>query len=163
MCNFTVAYYNKVKKMRFLGNIEAKTDAKGRVFIPATFRKQLQSASEERLVLRKDVFQECLVLYPESVWFATQDQLRARLSRWNARQQAIFRQFVSDAEIVEPDGNGRILIPKRYLQMAKIGTDVRFIGMDNTIEIWAKERTEQPLMNPEEFSTALEQALNDDI
>ena len=44
---------------RFLGNLEAKTDAKGRVFIPAGFRRQLQSASEERLVLRKDVFQDC--------------------------------------------------------------------------------------------------------
>ena len=46
--------------IRFLGNIEAKTDAKGRVFIPAGFRKQLQAVSEERLVLRKDVFQDCL-------------------------------------------------------------------------------------------------------
>ena len=27
--------------IQFLGNIEAKADAKGRVFIPATFRKQL--------------------------------------------------------------------------------------------------------------------------
>lgn len=72
MCTFTVAYYNKVKMIRFLGNIEAKTDTKGRVFIPAGFRKQLQAASEERLVLRKDVFQDCLILYPESVWFKTQ-------------------------------------------------------------------------------------------
>ena len=72
--------------LRFLGNIEAKTDAKGRVFIPAVFRKQLQAASEESLVLRKDVFQDCLVLYPESVWFKTQEQLRRRLNRWNARQ-----------------------------------------------------------------------------
>ena len=54
--------------MRFLGNIEAKTDAKGRVFLPAIFRKVLQAASEESLVMRKDVFQPCLVLYPESVW-----------------------------------------------------------------------------------------------
>ena len=54
---FTVAYYNKVM-IRFLGNIEARADAKGRVFIPATFRKQLQAASEERLIMRKDVFQD---------------------------------------------------------------------------------------------------------
>ena len=46
--------------IRFLGNIEAKADAKGRVFIPATFRKQLQIASEERFIMRKDVFQDCL-------------------------------------------------------------------------------------------------------
>ena len=148
--------------MQFLGNIEARTDAKGRVFLPSVFRKQLQAASEERLVLRKDVFQDCLVLYPESVWFATQKQLRQRLNRWNARQQAVFRQFVSDAEIVTPDANGRILIPRRYLQMAGIQNDVRFIGMDNTIELWAKERAEQPFVSPEEFAQALEHALDDD-
>ena len=53
--------------MRFLGNSEAKTDAKGRVFFPAVFRKQLQTAAEECLILRKDTYQDCLVLYPESV------------------------------------------------------------------------------------------------
>lgn len=145
--------------MRFLGNIEAKTDAKGRVFLPAVFRKQLQAASEERLVLRKDVHQACLVLYPESVWFATQEELRQRLNKWNARHRMIFRQFVSDAEVVVPDGNGRILLPKRYLQMAGIAGEVRFIGMDDTIEIWAKERTEQPFMAPDEFSRALDELL----
>lgn len=148
--------------IRFLGNIEAKTDAKGRVFIPAAFRKQLQAVSEERLVLRKDVFQDCLILYPESVWFKTQNQLRQRLNKWNAKHQQIFRQFVSDAEIMVPDGNGRILLPKRYLQMADIQSDVRFIGVDNTIEIWAKERAEQPFMKPEEFSEALQEVLGDD-
>lgn len=148
--------------IRFLGNIEAKTDTKGRVFIPAGFRKQLQAASEERLVLRKDVFQDCLILYPESVWFKTQNQLRQRLNKWNAKHQQIFRQFVSDAEIMIPDGNGRILLPKRYLQMAGIQSEVRFIGVDNTIEIWAKEKAEQSFMNPEEFSEALQDILGEE-
>ena len=148
--------------IRFLGNIEAKTDTKGRVFIPAGFRKQLQAASEERLVLRKDVFQDCLILYPESVWFKTQNQLRQRLNKWNAKHQQIFRQFVSDAEIMIPDGNGRILLPKRYLQMAGIQSEVRFIGVDNTIEKWAKEKAEQPFMDPEEFSEALQDILGEE-
>ena len=148
--------------IRFLGNIEAKTDTKGRVFIPAGFRKQLQAASEERLVLRKDVFQDCLILYPESVWFKTQNQLRQRLNKWNAKHQQIFRQFVSDAEIMIPDGNGRILLPKRYLQMAGIQSEVRFIGVDNPIEIWAKEKAEQPFMDPEEFSEALQDILGEE-
>ena len=69
---------------------------------------------------------------------------------------------MSDAEIMVPDGNGRILLPKRYLQMAGIQSDVRFIGVDNTIEIWAKEKTEQPFMNPEEFSEALQDILGDE-
>ena len=146
--------------IRFLGNIEVRADAKGRVFIPATFRKQLQAASEERLIMRKDVFQDCLTLYPESVWNEELNELRSRLNKWNSKHQLIFRQFVSDVEVVTPDSNGRILIPKRYLQICNIRGDIRFIGIDNKIEIWAKERAEQPFMSPEEFGAALEGTLS---
>ena len=128
--------------MRFLGNIEAKTDVKGRAFLPAVFRKVLQASGSETLILRKDIFQPCLVLYPESVWNEQQDTLRRRLNRYNAQHQQIFRQFVSEVELVTLDGNGRFLIPKRYLQMAGIQQDVKFIGMDDTIEIWANDKVE---------------------
>lgn len=142
--------------MRFLGNIEAKIDAKGRVFLPSVFRKVLQVSGEENMVLRKDVFQSCLVLYPESVWNEQMDALRQRLSRWNAAHQQIFRQFVHDLEILTLDGNGRFLIPKRYLKKAEIEQTVRFIGMGDTIEIWNAENGSKPFMDAEEFSQALE-------
>jgi len=145
--------------MRFLGNIEAKTDAKGRAFLPAVFRKVLQAAGEERLVMRKDIFQPCLVLYPESVWNAQLDQLRARLNPWNGREQMMFRQFVSDVEVLALDGNGRFLISGRYRKMADIGQDVRFIGMDSTIEIWSASRLEQPFMSADDFSRGIEEAM----
>lgn len=148
--------------MQFLGNIEAKADAKGRLFIPAQFRKQLQSISEEKLVMRKDVFQDCLTLYPESVWNEELNELRSRLNKWNATHQLIFRQFVSDVEVIIPDANGRILIPKRYLQLCSIQSEVRFIGMANKMEIWAKEKTEQPFMAPGAFGSALEEIMKND-
>ena len=147
--------------MRFLGNIEAKTDAKGRAFLPAALRKVLQAAGEEQLVLRKDVFQPCLVLYPESVWNAQMDMMRQRLSRWNRRQQEVFRLFVSDVEVVTLDGNGRFLIPKRYQRMASIEQDIRFTGMGDTIEIWSIQKAEETRMNPEEFAEALEELMAD--
>lgn len=146
--------------MRFLGNIEAKTDTKGRAFLPAAFRKVLQNEGTERLVMRKDVHQSCLVLYPEAVWNEQMDMLRSRLNRWNREQQTIFRQFVSDAEIVTLDGNGRFLIPKRYLKMAEIEQEIKFIGMGDTIEIWNNNRTASPFMEPDEFGRALEKIMN---
>jgi len=142
--------------MRFLGNSEAKTDAKGRVFLPAIFRKQLQAAAEECLIMRKDTFQDCLVLYPESAWNEQMNELRERLNRWNKEHQMIFRQFVSDVEIITLDASGRFLIPKRYQKLANIEQDVRFIGMDDTIEIWSKEAADKPFMNPEDFEKGLE-------
>jgi MraZ protein len=145
--------------MRFLGNLEAKTDTKGRAFLPAVFRKVLQASGEENLVLRKDVFQPCLVLYPESVWNEQMDTLRSRLSRWNARHQQIFRQFVSDVEMLTLDGNGRFLIPKRYLKMANIEQSIKFIGMGDTIEIWSNDNSDKPFMDTEEFGKALEEMM----
>lgn len=147
--------------MRFLGNILAKVDVKGRLFIPAQFRKQLQQLPEEALVMRKDVFQDCLALYPEGVWSQELNELNQRLNKWNAAHQQILRQYVSDLELVTPDANGRILIPKRYLQLCHIQDEVRFIGLGDKIEIWAKEKTEQPFLAPEEFGNALQHLMED--
>ena len=142
--------------MRFLGNIEAKADAKGRAFLPAIFRKVLQASGEDNLVLRKDVFESCLVLYPERVWNEQLDILRQRLNRWDKEQWQIFRQFVSDAEVVTLDANGRFLIPKRYLKLAGIEQELKFIGVDDTIEIWSKDNSEAPFVEPADFDNALQ-------
>ena len=148
--------------MRFLGNIEAKIDVKGRAFLPAVFRKVLQAGGEEQLILRKDVFQPCLVLYPERVWNEQMDLLRSRLNRWNSRQQQVFRQFVSEVELVTLDGNGRFLIPKRYQRMADIEQDIKFVGMGDTIEIWSTRKSEEEQMTPENFGLALEEMMGDE-
>lgn len=150
----------KEERMRFLGNIEAKVDEKGRIFLPATFRKVLSASGEANLVMRKDIFQPCLALYPESVWNQMLDSLRSRLNRWNKNDQLLFRQFVADVELITLDGSGRFLIPKRYLKMASITQQVKFIGMDDSIEIWSNDAEEQqPFMDPDAFSTAMEQKM----
>lgn len=160
--NCVILWLNLLKDvhMRFLGNIEAKTDAKGRVFLPAVFRKVLQASGQENIVMRKDIFQDCLVLYPESVWNEQMDALRQKLNRFNAEHQRIFRQFVSEVEMLTLDGNGRFLIPKRYMQAADIQQSVKFIGMGDTIEIWAAEKIEAAQMGSEEFGEALEKIMN---
>ena len=149
--------------MRFLGNIEAKIDTKGRAFLPAVFRKVLQTGGEDRLVLRKDVFQPCLVLYPESVWNEQMDQMRARLSRWNRQQQQVYRRFVSEVELLTLDGNGRFLIPKRYQRMAEIEQDLKFVGMGDTIEIWSNKKAAEQQMKLEDVEAALEELMGNEV
>lgn len=146
--------------MKFIGNIEAKVDAKGRVFLPAVFRKQVQVAAEENFILCKDVYQDCLVLFPESSWNAQMTELRSRLNKWNPQHQMLFRQYVSDVEVMTLDASGRILIPKRYLKLAGIQQEVKFLGMDDTIEIWAKEKTEHPFVEADAFMEELNKIMN---
>ncbi|WP_108821610.1 division/cell wall cluster transcriptional repressor MraZ [Dysgonomonas sp. Marseille-P4361] len=149
--------------MQFLGNIEAKIDAKARVFVPAAFRKILQQSAQSALIFRKDIFQECLVLYPLQVWEDELARLRSRLNRWDKEQQALFRQFVVDAERLEIDANGRILIPRRYCHMVGIESEVVFLGVDNTIEIWAKDSLENTLIPAEDFSERIQLLMNNDL
>ncbi len=113
-------------------------------------------------MLRRDVFQKCLVLYPESVWNERLDLLKAQLRPWKQTHQQMFRQFVSEAEVVTLDGNGRFLITKRLQKIAAIEQDIQFIGMDNTIEIWSPKNLEQTLKNDEEFGKEFENIMNND-
>jgi MraZ protein len=141
----------------FIGNSSAKVDAKGRVFVPADFRRILQSAGDSRLILRKDIYEQCLVLYPAPVWEGELASLRARLKRYGKNARRVYRKFVQDSEALELDANGRILIPKRYLLLAGIGADVRFLGMDQTVEIWNPERLDSPELSEEDFEQFMNQ------
>ena len=87
--------------MRFLGNIEAKTDAKGRVFLPAVFRKELVTGGEERLVMRKDVHQRCLVLFPESAWNRRMDEMFRNADEWDELERQAIRQSHNNPQIQE--------------------------------------------------------------
>lgn len=149
--------------MRFIGDYSAKTDIKGRVFLPAPFRKVLEAEGESRFILRTDLFQQCLVLYPESIWNEMLDMLHLRLNRWNGHHQQILRKFLAEAEIVELDSNGRFLINKRKLQQAGISQDVRFLAVDDHIEIWDKDRCEQLLNDDTTLGDDLQEVMADTI
>ena len=135
--------------MRFIGNIEAKVDQKGRVFLPSVFRKELQASGEERLVMRMDVHQKCMVLYPESAWNQRMDQMFERADEWDALERQVVRRYMKDVELMTLDGSGRVLLPARYQAKAEIDQTVRFIGMKDSIEIWAAEKVDEPDLEDE--------------
>ena len=88
------------------------------------------------------------------------DQLRSKLSRWNAKEQQIYRSFIADAILLTLDGNGRFLIPKRQMKLADIEQNIRFVGMGDTIEIWRSNGEEEAFMDSEEFSKALQEIMS---
>lgn len=147
--------------MRFFGDFQAKTDAKGRVFLPAAFRKVLDAEDEKRLVLRPDLFQECLVIYPESVWNQMQDALEAKLNKWNRQHQDIMRRFVAGVEKFELDGNGRFLINKRKMEKAGIRQEIIFLAVNDKIEVWDKEKYDQHFADENALGELIEEAMAD--
>ena len=149
LCIFAESLIYKVYMERFLGNMEAKMDAKGRVFVPSPFRKLLSQGEQSKLILRRDIYQPCLVLYPEAIWNTELDALKSKLNAWNPQHQMILRQFMAEVEILSLDSNGRILIPKRLIIAAKLEESIRFLGMDTVIELWNAQQTESAFIASE--------------
>ncbi len=142
--------------MRFTGNIDAKVDEKGRVFVPSSFRKILQREDVQGLIMRRDIFQDCLVLYPQEVWDKQVDAITTKTNMFDRNGRNALRWFVAGAEAVTLDSGGRMLIPKRYLEETGIQNDVRFIGVDDTMEIWSKQKVEAFNSQGKEMAASLE-------
>ena len=146
---------HQAPKMHFLGKIEARMDAKGRLFLPAEFRRQMGGA-ELRFVMRRDIHQPCLVIYPAEAWDAQVSELRSHLNLWDASQAMLFRQFLADVFECTLDANGRFIVPKRYQELCGVERRVVFLGMDDRIELWAAQYAEKPFVNPKEFGAAVQ-------
>lgn len=122
----------------FSGKSESKTDAKGRVFIPAVFRRQLPENDRERVVVRMDVSNKYLVIYPENVWQNKVLDLQKKLNEWDSDDQILLMRFVEDAEILDIDSQGRILLPKRFISAMNIQSETVFVGLVDRIALWSK-------------------------
>lgn len=120
----------------FIGNIEAKLDEKGRIFIPAAYRKILSEANSRKIIMRRDTDNECLIFYPEQVWNDKVSALRQALDEWDPEDQLILMQFMSDAETLETDNQGRVLINKRYLESIGAGNEMLFVGLFDRFALW---------------------------
>jgi MraZ protein len=149
-------YYAQKYMLNFIGKQEAKADVKGRVFIPSAYRKLLPEGEKERVVMRRDPENDYLVLYPIPVWNEMVQELKSNLDEWNPEDQLLLMQFVSDAEWLDIDSQGRILLSKRHLQSIAVeGNDMLFVGLLDRIAVWSKSRYEASMQAKTDFSARL--------
>ena len=94
----------------FIGKYELKADAKGRIFIPSVYRRLLPDTHREQVVMRKDAENACLIIYPVPVWNAKLEEFKSKLDEWDPVDQLLLMQFVSEAEWLDIDSQGRVLI-----------------------------------------------------
>ena len=120
--------------MSFIGQFPARLDTKNRLFLPAGFRRILQQSGQQTFMVR-DYFENCLVIYPMSQW---QEDWR-RSVPGSTVSMPPNRWFIANWSPAgtSVDANGRILLPKHMLERVGIEQDVLFVGMEQTIEIWA--------------------------
>ena len=147
-----------------IGTYECKVDAKGRLMLPTSLKKQFGSL-EEGFVLKRSVFQPCLELFPMSEWNKMMLKIN-KLNRFVKKNNDFIRRFTAGVKIVEIDVTGRLLIPKDLVVFAQIDKDIVLNSAINIIEIWDKDKYENAIENTtDDFANLAEEVmgnLNDD-
>ncbi len=145
----------------FIGEYTCKVDSKGRILFPSALKKQMKQGAQDRFVVKKDIFDRCLVLYTMEEWDRQNELIRSRLNPYNKEHNIFLRNFYRGAAEIVLDGNNRMLIPKRLLQAAGIGTTAVLAGMDSKIEIWSEEAYGAVAASEDEFAVLAEKIMGD--
>ena len=138
----------------FLGTYEPKLDDKGRVFLPAKFREDMEGG----IVLTRGQ-EHCIYVFPASQFDdMTKELLTAPLSSKPARD--LIRVILSGAYKEVPDRQGRISIPADLRTYAGLGRELTVIGAGSRAEIWNAESWREYLAVQEEvFSQTAEEII----
>ncbi|BDQ40618.1 division/cell wall cluster transcriptional repressor MraZ [Cutibacterium granulosum] len=127
----------------FLGTYTPKLDEKGRFFLPAKFREEL----DEGLVITRGQ-EHCLAVYPMSTFVEmTREIAKGSVSVKKVRDYQ--RMLAAGASDTAADKQGRVMVPPMLRRYAGLGKEIVIVGAITRIEIWDAARWE-------EYSTAQE-------
>jgi MraZ protein len=145
--------------LTFIGDYKVKLDAKGRISFPVAFKRQIKEGIQDGFVLKRDIFERCLILYPMSEWDRQNAIIRSRTNPYNKEHARFLRMFYSGTAEVSLDANNRVLIPKRLLEYADITGEAVMAGQSGKIEIWASDKYTGVSEADEDFASMAERIL----
>jgi len=127
----------------FRGSYQHSIDHKGRISIPARFRKLLsRKASDTFIILRG--LETCVALYPLDAWGRMEERLRAR-SFHDETNRRFLRIMSLDLNEGTMDAQGRVALPPRLLTHAQLTKDAMVTGVVDHIEVWDPVRLDEYL------------------
>jgi len=111
--------------MSLRGNCQAKVDEKGRLKIPAVFLEGLRPYGNQFYIT--SITGETALIYPMQVWLAIEEKL-AKVSSQNQTKEKFLMRTSYYGQVVELDGQGRVLIPSVLRESAQAKGDVDVFG-----------------------------------
>jgi MraZ protein len=125
--------------VQLLGEFDCKLDAKGRLMVPSSLKKQLPDVEQEGLVINRG-FEKHLVIYPKKVWEKIVSDLSA-LNPYEPKNREFIRLFTRGATELVLDAAGRVNLPKTLLESAgiEINAELVLACQIDKIEVWSKK------------------------
>lgn len=123
----------------FIGDHNCKIDSKGRLLMPSALKKQMDPGEDERFVIKKDIYEKCLVLYPMAEWIRKSNYIKEKINPFDEEESRFLREFFKGTADVSLDANNRLLVPRRMLDLIEADKELVLAGQFDKIEIWSKE------------------------
>jgi MraZ protein len=140
----------------FLGEYQHSVDEKGRVVMPAKFRRGL----DDGVVVTKGQ-EHCLYVFPAARWEEEVTRL-SRLPRTNRRNRNYTRSLFGGASDQELDRQGRIQVPAPLRAYAGLDKDVVVVGVADHVEIWDVTAWSRVSVEADESYAEIEEALGEE-
>jgi len=138
----------KLSGLVFKGTFEYRMDPKGRLPVPAPFRRALERDGAATVVIT--LLDQCLAAYAPDQWARLEDKLLA-MPTFAKTTKALARRLASQAADCALDVQGRILLPPVLRQAVGLERDVVVVGVLDRFEIWAPDAWSRFLAESEQL------------
>lgn len=120
-----------------LGEHHYQMDPKGRISLPAKFREAFRAGVH--LTLGQE---GCLYAFPPEEWDREKGRVEAG-ALGDRSSRGYTRMFFGNAERVDLDAQGRLVVPRRLREKVRLARDVAVVGVSDRLEIWPQEQWER--------------------
>jgi len=118
----------------FIGTYSCTMDAKGRVSLPAKFRKVLGQNTNAQVYLLPGDQEGSIFIIPTEVWQNLVEALK-QLPK-DANSAALKAYAGAQSYDVDVDRQGRIMIPKVLMEEAKVSRELLIVGALEKMVLW---------------------------
>ena len=130
----------------FRGNHPTRVDEKGRLKVPAEFKRVIDEKYAQRFYITS-VDGTIAQIYPFEEWERIEQKL-ASLSTYNPTKKKFLTRTNYYGQVVEMDGQGRLLIPQILRDAAQIRGEVAVLGNLTYLEVRNMEALDKEIKEP---------------
>lgn len=129
--------------VRFLGSAEGKLDRKGRITVPAIYRRELQKIDDKELILALSSDHNCIEARSRAAFDAMADSIVSL--PYFSPKRLDFENWAAEVEVVRFDDEGRFTLPQKMIDTVGLGEQIRCLGKIERFEIWNGEAADAHL------------------
>jgi MraZ protein len=142
----------------FQGHANTTIDEKGRIIVPAKFRRHIlpEANGVLNVTLGRD---KCIWLFPSYEWIKVLQTVQST-NPFTTDEVSMRRQMLYYADDLTVDSQHRILIPQEMLKIVGIKKDVLLLGQIERIEVWNPDAYEKYLKDsPESYEGVMQKVM----